>query len=85
MAMRIEVTAETKKKEGVAKNSGKPYSFALQAALFRLGAEVRQVWLEVRDGKYFPPGPYEFEPTFRVNEYGELALGRAFSLKRIDK
>lgn len=79
--MRIEVLAETKKKEGVARGSGKPYSFRMQAALIRLGHEVRQFWLELRgDEPYLGPGEYEFTPSLRVNAYSELELGRSYTL-----
>lgn len=79
--MRVQVLTDTKKKEGVARGSGRPYSFRMQAALIQLGHETRQFWLEVRgDDPFYAPGDYEFQPTVRVNQYGELELGRAYTM-----
>jgi hypothetical protein len=78
--MRVQVTAEVKTKAGISKKSGKPYEFRLQAAVAEFGVERRQFWFEQPGGNPLAPGAYEYTPSFTVNAYGELELGRAFNI-----
>lgn len=80
--MRIKVLAETKVKEGIAKASGRPYQFRLQAGVIEIGQERRVFYFEVpKDQPWHVPGDYDYTPELRVNQYGELELGRNYTIK----
>jgi len=81
--MRVQVTAEVRVKAGISKKSGKPYEFRLQAAIGEFGVERRQFWFEQPNGAPLVPGVYDYQPTLSVNAYGELELGRAFTINPI--
>lgn len=81
--VKIRVTETTRPREFTLK-SGKVKRITLQAALIHIGAEVRQFWLEIAEGTSpFVPGDYQFIPTFQVGQYGDLGLGRAYTLEPI--
>lgn len=83
---RVRVLEETKKRSGTgAKGS---WAFYYQAALVKLGNEVRQVWLEVRKDQqrepiYFAPGEYDYTHTHGINQFGEWELRREYTLEPV--
>lgn len=84
--MRVRMGEEIKDRSGSGAKG--PWAFYYQSGLVKLGVEVRQVWFEVpKDASkkpvYFPPGEYEYTPVLKVNEYGEIALSREYTLEPV--
>lgn len=84
--MRVRMLEEVKDRSGSGAKG--PWAFYYQAGLAKMGHEVRQVWIEVQKDAskrpvYVPPGDYEFTPDLRVNEYGEFALARTYTLEAV--
>jgi len=84
--MKLRMLEEVRERSGSGAKG--PWAFYYQAGLVTLGNEVRQVWIEVKKDAskrpiYLAPGDYEYTPRLRVNEYGEFALSREYTMEPV--